>query len=451
MTDDIKTNEAAAKLNSTAAALNNSIRHNNGYPVYITDDYPMIRPSQFLKADLSVYVADDLLHDRKSLKDFFDNRKPADTDSPVIFLVKNRTKGVDELISLLSAADIDTYYQDLNYSFKPIVSNNREDIRRSIHEQYRQNFSTASVMKDFIDVINSRVNTPPIPTGFNKLDKALSGGLHEGLISIGANTSLGKTTFIMQIADYIAKSGQTDVMIFSLEMSKHELISKSISRITYERCIAENKPLTMAKTQLGITDGNRYRNYSDAEIRLIQTATEDYKQGIAQGLYIYESVADMTVEQIDGIVRNHYDRTGKYPVVIIDYLQLLQHGDRYINSNDKLRTDVNITSLKRLSRAYKIPVIAISSFNRTSYNQDEVDLSAFKESGGIEYSSDIIIGLKKTADRQVDGTEISERLIRLTILKNRQGQKDISIEYAYNPYFNHYEELTEKQEITIIR
>ncbi len=205
MTDDIKTNEATAKQNSTAAALNNSIRHNNGYPVYITDDYPMIRPSQFLKADISVYVADDLLHDRKSLKDFFESRKPADTDSPVIFLVKNRTKGVDELISLLSAADIDTYYQDLNYSFKPIVSNNREDIRRSIHEQYRQNFSTASVMKDFIDVINSRVNTPPIPTGFDKLDKTLSGGLHEGLISIGANTSLGKTTFIMQIADYIAK------------------------------------------------------------------------------------------------------------------------------------------------------------------------------------------------------------------------------------------------------
>lgn len=437
---------------TVAAALNHSIRHNNGYPVYITDDYPMIRPSQFLKEGLSVYVVSDLLKDRQSLDIFFKNRKEADTDSPVIFLVKDRTDKINDLIGLLSSTNIETYYQDLKRPFKPIVSNNREDIRQAICQQYKQNFSTASVMKDFVDVINSRVNTPPISTGFNQLDKYLSGGLREGLITIGANTSLGKTTFVMQIADYIAKSGQSDVFIFSLEMSKYELISKSISRITYEHCIADNKPLNMAKTQLGISDGNRYSNYTEDEKRLIKTAIEEYTQGIAQGLYISESVADMTVGKISEEVNNHYDRTGRYPVVIIDYLQLLQHDDKYINTNDKLRTDANITSLKRLSRACKIPIIVISSFSRKSYNQ-EVDMSAFKESGGIEYSSDIVIGLKQkdVENRPIEGTDMSERLITLTILKNRQGQKDVNVEYCYNPHCNHYKELTEKQIIKVIR
>lgn len=435
---------------STVAAMNVSIRRSDGYPVYITDD--LISTTAILKEDkLSMYFVESIIKDSKGLSDFFSpNKRAADTDSPVIFLIKKRTKAVEDLIERLSAAHIVTYYQDLNFGYKPIVSNDREVIRQAIHEQYRQNFSTASVLPDFVDVITSRANTPPIPTGFKKLDKLLSGGLHEGLITVGANTSLGKTTFVLQIADHIAESGH-DVLVFSLEMSKYELISKSISRITYQRCMSSNMPVNRAKSQLGITDGSRYQNYTNDELDLIKDALEDYSKGIAQGLYIYESVADMTVEQIDGIIRTHYERTRQYPVVIIDYLQLLQHKDRYINTNDKLRTDVNVTSLKRLSRAYKIPVIAISSFNRTSYGKEDVDLSSFKESGGIEYSSDIIIGLQQKAEQDDTDTDTKDRLIKLSVLKNRQGKKDESIEYRYKPIFNYYEELDGEQKITIIR
>lgn len=446
---DNKTPEDVAN-NTTVATMNSSIRRSNGYPVYIVDDV-FIASQLIIQDNISVYQADKLIEDRQTLSDFFSPNKIAkDTDSPVIFLIKNRTKGVDDLIQTISSANIVTYYQDANYKFKPIVTNDKVDIKRQINEQYRQNFSTANSIGDFVDVINSRANTPPIPTGFSKLDDLLSGGLHEGLVSVGANTSLGKTTFVLQIADHIAKSGQ-DVYIFSLEMSKYELISKSVSRITYEHCIHDNLPVNLAKSQLGITDGNRYQNYTNDEKRLIQAAISEYKQGIAQGLYIHESVADMTVEQIDGIIRTHYEQTRQYPVVIIDYLQLLQHEDRYINSNDKLRTDVNITSLKRLSRQYKIPVIAISSFNRTSYGKDDVDLSSFKESGGIEYSSDVIIGLQQKAERADGDTKSKDRLIKLSVLKNRQGKKDESVELVYKPIFNYYEECNDKQEITYIR
>ena len=116
---------------------------------------------------------------------------------------------------------------------------------------------------------------------------------------------------------------------------------------------------------------------------------------------------------------------------------MLQHDDKYINSNDKLRTDVNITSLKRISRDYKIPILVISSFNRMSYDKD-ITLSAFKESGGIEYSSDIIIGLQQTSERPLARSELTERIIKLSVLKNRQGKKDESITLRYQPAFNYY-------------
>lgn len=424
---------------SYAAQLNNRIRNSNGYPVYIVDDHDSIM-KLFLTDKVNIdniFDVKKLSTDKEDMKTFFSETKiPKDTDSSVIFLVKSRSKEVKTVMNILNASCIEVFFQDANYSFSGITTNNRAEIRDQIRNQYRKNFSTAATIDNFRDVINSTANTPPIPTGFEGLDNILSGGLHEGLISIGAMTSLGKTTFCMQIADHIAANGQ-DVMIFSLEMSKNELISKSISRITYEKVRSQGLPISNAKTQLGITDGSRYSKYSENEKTLINEAISEYTSKVAQHLYIYESVADMTVKQINEIIENHYENNKEYPVVIIDYLQLLQHDDKYINSNDKLRTDVNITSLKRISRDYKIPILVISSFNRMSYDKD-ITLSAFKESGGIEYSSDIIIGLQQTSERPLARSELTERIIKLSVLKNRQGKKDESIILRYQPAFNYY-------------
>lgn len=426
---------------SFAAQLNNRIRNSEGRPVYIVDDHDSIM-KLFLndRVDIdNIFDVKKLASNKDELKMFFSTTKQKkDTDSPVIVLVKSRTKEVQTVMNTLNASCIEVFYQDANYLFEGITTTDRAIIRDKIRSQYRRNFSTAATIDNFRDVINSTANTPPIPTGFDGLDSILQGGLHEGLVSIGAMTSLGKTTFCMQIADHIAESGH-DVMIFSLEMSKNELISKSISRITYEKVKAKNIPLSNAKTQLGITDGSRYARYSETEKSLINEAISDYTSKVAQHLYIYESVADMTTKQINEIILNHYENNKEYPVVIIDYLQLLQHEDKYINSNDKLRTDVNITSLKRISRDYKIPILVISSFNRMSYDK-EITLAAFKESGGIEYSSDIIIGLQQTSERPIARTEMTERIIKLSVLKNRQGRKDESIMLRYQPSFNHYTE-----------
>ncbi len=295
----------------------------------------------------------------------------------------------------------------------------------------------------FASGIAESVNTPVIPTGFEKLDATLDGGLYEGLYVVGGVSSLGKTSYVMQIVDQVAAAGH-DVVIFSLEMSKSELIAKSLSRLTMVIGQEQGTRLTAAKTPRGITDGKRYVNYTEKEKELIQAACERYT-GYANNIAIREGIGNIGVKQIRKAVLQHISFRGKRPVVVIDYLQILAPVD--IRATDKQNTDRAVLELKRLSRDLKIPVVCISSLNRASYN-NKISMEAFKESGAIEYSSDVLLGLqfKVVADggdidtaRYGEG-DYGERMIQCVVLKNRYGRTGGNITYTYNPCFNHFSE-----------
>ena len=296
----------------------------------------------------------------------------------------------------------------------------------------------------FASGIAESVNTPVIPTGFEKLDSTLDGGLYEGLYVVGGVSSLGKTSYVMQIVDQVAAAGH-DVVIFSLEMSKSELIAKSLSRLTMIISQEKGKTLTVAKTPRGITDGKRYANYTAKEKDLIQAACERYA-GYANNIAIREGIGNIGVKQIRKAVLQHISFRGKRPVVVIDYLQILAPVD--IRATDKQNTDRAVLELKRLSRDLKIPVVCISSLNRASYS-NKISMEAFKESGAIEYSSDVLLGLQFTGagssefdiDKAKHGEgKYGEREIQCVILKNRYGRTGGKITYTYNPCFNHFSE-----------
>ena len=302
--------------------------------------------------------------------------------------------------------------------------------------------SAAASLQGFLDGIKASVNTPAISTGFINLDQALDGGLYEGLYIIGAISSLGKTTLALQIMDQIAQQGQ-DCLVFSLEMARNELIAKSISRLTYLNAEREQD----AKTTRGITAGAKYALYSQAERALISRALAAYKE-YAGRLYIHEGIGDIGVEQIKETVQRHISITGNRPVVLIDYLQILAPYD--MRSTDKQNTDKAVLELKRLSRDHKIPVIGISSFNREAYkeasgNRGRVSQTDFKESGAIEYSADVLIGLEFAAAGAKDYDERTEkrkliREIRLVVLKNRNGKAWESAGFEYHTLFNCFAE-----------
>lgn len=298
----------------------------------------------------------------------------------------------------------------------------------------------ANHIQDFINGITKSVDTPLISTGFNKLDAVLDGGLYEGLYIVGAISSLGKTTLITQIADNIAQNGN-DVLIFSLEMARAELMAKSISRHTLEITIASGGDTTNARTTREITAGKRYAGYSKAQKDLIQAAISSYEQ-YAGHIFISEGIGNIGAAQVREEVQKHISFTGTTPIVIIDYLQILApYNER---ATDKQNTDKSVFDLKRISREYKTPVIGVSSFNRESY-KDAVSMLSFKESGAIEYSSDVLIGLQLagagTKDFNVDEEKKRDpRNIELVILKNRNGKTGDKLIFKYYPRFNYFKE-----------
>lgn len=285
-------------------------------------------------------------------------------------------------------------------------------------------------------------------TGFNRLDRAIK--ITDGLYILGAISSLGKTTFALQIADHVAESGR-DVIIFSLEMSRKELIDKSICRMIFSdwiqgknpRSILESNEIDNKTLNLGQIASPSALNISEEKLAGLETKTSKYFSTIAKRTSIYESVGNVEVTEIAERVTKYVYYSGNKPLVIIDYLQLLAPVDPHFT--DKQNTDKNVLELKRLSRELEIPIIAISSLNRANYNEP-ISMAAFKESGAIEYSSDVLLGLQLAGagdkDFNVDMAKSQEpRQIELKILKNRRGKTGDSIKFEYYASRQFFREL----------
>ncbi|GHT93100.1 hypothetical protein FACS1894122_07810 [Alphaproteobacteria bacterium] len=214
----------------------------------------------------------------------------------------------------------------------------------------------------------------------------------------------------------------------------NELMARSVSRHTLK------KGSRLAKTAIGITAGQRYEKYSDAEKRVISESINDYGE-YADHIFIHEGIGDIGVKNIKSSVEKHLLFTGRRPVIFIDYLQMLApHNDRY---TDKQNMDKAVLELKRISREFKVPVVVISSLNRSSYSQG-AKMEAFKESGAIEYSADVLLGLQYKGAGS-DGFDINDaksrdpREIEIKILKNRNGKTGDSVGFRYYAMFNYFE------------
>lgn len=280
-------------------------------------------------------------------------------------------------------------------------------------------------LDNFINEIKTGKNNT-ISTGFKELDKALDGGLFPGLFILGAESSLGKSTITLNIAENIAEAG-IDILYFSLEMAERELMARSISKCSY----LEN-PDT-AKTTKEILKGNpddyaaalgRYRN-------------------MAGHLYLYEDQTGININDIKSIALDHKRITGNTPIIILDYLQLIAP----INGGDidKVKIDYTVKGLKQLSQQLNTPVIAISSVNRDGYGS-RVTMKDFKESGAIEFSSDVLLGLNLaiTLTKRPEAEEVNKALketprhMVLEILKNRNGERNKQIQFAYYSAYNYF-------------
>lgn len=300
-------------------------------------------------------------------------------------------------------------------------------------------------LQGLLDYINRNEEVEAIPTGFSNLDKVLDGGLYEGLYGIGAISSLGKTTFALQIADYIAQYDKKPVLYFALEMGTYELMTKSISRITFENAQGEE---TLAQGTRSLLKGKWKQRYNKAQYANVMQSFKEYGDFYSDVIIHDGSEARPTIYDISETVNSYVARTGNKPVVIIDYLQILKPTNE--RGTDKANVTTSVNEMKKIATRYHIPVIVISSFNRLNYNSP-VSMEAFKESGDIEYSTDVLIGLqlKGVGTNDFDVNEAKRRMprnVEAVILKNRNGATGNTLQYAYYSMFNKFLDMDSMEE-----
>lgn len=356
-----------------------------------------------------------------------------DADEPGQRAQNALKEGLTRLNVSYIAADITGRFKDPNEALTGDIKAFKEAIRKAAAQATAKPDNVSSYIDNLMqEEIAKLKDAAERKTGFRRLDE-LSGGLYPGLYVIAATSSLGKTTFSHQIADNLAEAG-SDVLFFSMEQSRLELVSKSLARMTAKADRA--KAVTSLSIRKGFTN--------DA----VRTAATEYKKNIADRLSIIEGNFNCNISFIGDYIRRYIKQNSCKPVVVIDYLQILQPAEENKRATVKETVDNTVTELKRISREHDLTVFIISSVNRANY-LTPIDFESLKESGGIEYTADVIWGLqlqclneplfseankikeKRQRIRQEKAAE--PRKIELLCLKNRYGIANYSCGFDYYP------------------
>jgi replicative DNA helicase len=300
-----------------------------------------------------------------------------------------------------------------------------------------------SNLLDYFRTIEQQPLAKMVSTGFKELDNNFKGGLRTGFYVLGAVSNLGKTAFMLQLADQIARQGQP-VLYFSLEMDKKELTARSIARTTYIQVgdKEDKKGYPIASTTFDILDNGKYDLYDKDKKDVIQISINIYDNTaknmfIVSGRYKTKDISRrMTIDDIEKIAKDFIQYKEITPVIFIDYMQIIAPVDT--KATDKQNMDEIVDRLKQISIDLDTPVIAISSYNRDNYNEP-ANVSAFKESGSIEYGADYILALQYKGideiyyDNAKNKSEVQKKreiyeLIENLKLKSNQGEP-IPIEF----------------------
>lgn len=306
------------------------------------------------------------------------------------------------------------------------------------NEKTSKNYLTISNVNDYIqdnleqDICNFSANTF-LKTGFRNIDQKNT--FLPGLYVLGAISSLGKTTFAHQLADQIIQQNHP-VLFFSLEQSKLELVTKSLSRIM------ALQDADTAKTSAEIR--------SCADISTINRAKKFYNRFSAY-LSIAEGNFNTTIDEIKTCIDAYMDQSHeKTPVIMIDYLQIIKCR----HTNDTCQSvEYCIQELKHIQEKYKCILIVVSAINRQNY-LNTIDFSAFKNSGAIEYTADVVWGMQlhilseasydelwsinKKRESVVNAKSQTPREIQICVLKNRFGHSGGTYEFDYFPAYDYF-------------
>ncbi len=260
-------------------------------------------------------------------------------------------------------------------------------------------------------------NVTGIPTGFIDLDYRTAGMQPSDLVLIAARPSMGKTAFALNIAQYVAFRKDMTVAIFSLEMSKEQLVNRLFSM--------ESK-----------VDSQHLRtgNLSDDEWeKLIESAGVIGKSNL-----IIDDTPGISISELRSKCRK-YKLEHHLDMIIIDYLQLMTGSGRSTDSRQQEISDIS-RSLKALARELNVPVLALSQLSRAVEQRPDHRpmLSDLRESGAIEQDADVVMFIYRDDyyNKDTDRKNISE----IIIAKQRNGPIG-TVELVWLPDFTKFGNL----------
>ena len=245
-----------------------------------------------------------------------------------------------------------------------------------------------------------------IPTGFTDLDYKLTGLHPSQLLIVAARPAMGKTAFVLNIAQHVAFRQNVPVAIFSLEMSKEQLVTRLMSMEA------------MIDSQLIRTGELEDQDWE----KLMESAAV-----IGHSPLIIDDTPGLTIAEIRSKCRRYKQAQG-VGLVIIDYLQLMA-GNGKSESRQQEISEIS-RSLKALAREIDAPIIALSQLNRAvdSRTDHKPVLSDLRESGSIEQDADVIMFIYRD-DYYNPDTE-KKNLAEIIVAKQRSGSTR-SIELAW--------------------
>lgn len=245
---------------------------------------------------------------------------------------------------------------------------------------------------------HNKGNVTGVATGFLDLDYKTAGMQPSDLILLAARPSMGKTAFVLNIAQYVAFKQNKTVAIFSLEMSKEQLVNRLFSM--------ESR-----------VDSQHLRtgNLSDMEWeKLIESAAVIGKSNL-----IIDDTPGISISEMRSKCRK-YKLEHNLEMIIIDYLQLMSGSGRFTDSRQQEISDIS-RSLKALARELRVPVIALSQLSRAVEQRPDHRpmLSDLRESGAIEQDADVVMFIYRD-DYYNKDTE-KKGIAEIIIAKQRNG------------------------------
>ncbi|MDD3395815.1 MAG: replicative DNA helicase [Acidaminococcaceae bacterium] len=257
-----------------------------------------------------------------------------------------------------------------------------------------------------------------LPSGFVDFDRMTAGLQPSDLIIIAARPSMGKSTIVLNMAQYLALKKQKKVAVFSLEMSKEQLV---------QRMICAEAGVDASKLRLGQLTEKEWNDVVTAVDRLSRA-----------DIFLDDTPGISGMEMRAKARRLKNSSGGGLDLIIVDYLQLMQGNSSKRSSENRQQELSDISrSLKALGRELNVPVIALSQLSRSVEQRPNKRpmLSDLRESGALEQDADIVAFLYRDAYYNPDTEE--PNLTEFIIAKHRNGPTG-TVKLFFQPQFTKF-------------